>query len=233
MNKTSTSSKRLDTYSLEMIIVLAVLSLHDFLLSDVLSLPVIIGSSPIAQLRSLDVVVSSLEFIVPILILGAMLVLWIIRRNNWVHRLAIVYLIWITLRFITKVGLVLSIILFRTQKVVGVLLKDTIVLWFVNFLLFGVWYWIVDGGGPQARHAGKMKRYDFAFPQHLTSHAGWEDWQPGLWDYIFIGFSANSQFGLGDTSVLSWRAKVLVTLQVTLSLAVIVFLASIALGLVK
>jgi len=77
---------------------------------------------------------------------------------------AIVYLVWITLRLVIKIGLVLCIITSRPQSAAGVLLKDTIVLWVVNFVLFGAWYWIIDGDGPRARCHGTARRYDYVFP---------------------------------------------------------------------
>jgi hypothetical protein len=100
-------------------------------------------------------------------------------------------------------------------------------------VLFGVWYWVIDGGGPDARRDGSARRYDFHFPQRGAAIDGWANWRPGLWDYLFLGFSGSTQFGLSDTAVLSLRAKFLLMLQVTLSIAVIVFIASIATGLVK
>jgi hypothetical protein len=62
---------------------------------------------------------------------------------------------------------------------------------------------------------------------------GWEHWQASFWDYIFLGFSSNTQFGLGDTQVLSLRAKFLSMLQITLSMVVIVFMATLAISLLR
>ncbi len=206
MKESLPSPRRLDAYALEMIIVLALITLHDFLLSDVLSLPIALHRSTLVVVSSLDKVATSLEFLVPVILFTVMLVLWLTRRNDWERRVAIVYLGWVTLRMVIKIGLVIYIITSRPQSGVGVLLKDTIVLWIVNFVLFGAWYWIIDGGGPRARRDGTAQRYDFAFPQRALSLAGWEEWQPGFWDYVFLGFSSNTQFGLGDTQVLRrWR----------------------------
>jgi hypothetical protein len=114
-----------------------------------------------------------------------------------------------------------------------VLLKDTFVLWLINFFLFGIWFWVIDGGGPRARRDGTSRRFDFAFPQRMLPMTGWEHWQASFWDYIFLGFSSNTQFGLGDTQVLSLRAKFLSMLQITLSMAVIVFMATLAISLLR
>ena len=84
-----------------------------------------------------------------------------------------------------------------------------------------------------SRHDGTARRYDFAFPQRMLPMPGWQDWQPRFWDYVFLGFSSNTQFGLGDTQVLSLRAKFLSMLQITLSMAVIVFMATFAISLLR
>ncbi len=175
MNESASKPKRPDTYSLEMIIVLAIIRI---LLSNTLSIPGALGRIALVKLISLDRVASSLEFIVPIAILAAMLVLWLTESDQWVHTLAIVYLAWVTIRLTTKVALVSYIIASRPQTGVGVLLKDTIVLWIANILLFGAWYWIIDAGGPRVRREGPAQRFDFAFPQRIASLPGWQSWQP-------------------------------------------------------
>lgn len=233
MNKSSSKPNRPDTFSLEMIIVLGLITLHDFLLSDALSLPSALGRIAIAKLRALDQVASGLEFVVPILILAAMLILWITKRDLWVHTLAVVYLSWVTVRLVLKVALVSYILASRPQAGVGALLKDTIVLWLANVLLFGAWYWIIDAGGPRVRREGPAQRYDFAFPQRVASLPGWQNWQPGFWDYVFLGFCGSTQFGLADTLVLSLRAKFLLMLQAALSVTVIVFIAAIAIAVMR
>jgi hypothetical protein len=233
MNEAPSKPKYLDAYSLEMIIVLAVITLHDFLLSDALSLPTALGRIAIMKLRSVDRVESSLEYVIPVVLFVAILVLWIMHRDHWVHNLAIIYLGWVTLRLVAKVALVSYIIASRPQSGVGVLLKDVVVLWLANVLLFGAWYWIIDAGGPRMRRDGAAQRFDFAFPQRAVSLPGWPNWQAGFWDYVFLGFCGSTQFGLADTLVLSWRAKFLLMLQATLSVAVIIFIASIAIAALR
>jgi hypothetical protein len=233
MNESLPAPRRLDTHAFEMILVVALITLHDFLLSDALSLPLALQRSTLAQLRALDRVVSSAEFLVPAIFIFAMVLLWLAQRNQWVMRLAIVFLAWVTLRLVAKVALVLLTIISRPVKQASGILTDTIVLWFALFLLFGIWYWMIDGGGPTARRDGTSRRIDFAFPQQAVKYIGWEDWMPGFWDYVFLGFCGSTQFSLGDATVLSLRAKLLLMIQVTLSVAVIVFIASIAIGIIR
>ena len=231
MKENAASPRRLDPYALEAIVVLALITLYDFLFSNVLSLPVALRPSQIANFKLIVGSASTAGFLVPIFVFIALIVLWLVRQNTWGRRLTISYLAWVTLRLTFEIGLIVFVVLTRPQVMVGVLLKDTAVLWFLNVVLFGLWYWMIDGGGPQARREGVSPRFDFAFPQRSLVYPGWADWRPGIWDYLFLGFSGSSQFGLGDTNLLSWRAKFLLTLHVTLSMAILVFLASFAISL--
>jgi hypothetical protein len=233
MKDATRSSNRLDISALEIILALLMITLPDLLLSNSVSLPFTLRNSPLAQLKYWVNAVSSLEIVVPVILFIAMLFFWLTRRNNLGRQIAIVYLCWVTFRLIIKIVLIIFIITSRPQTVVGVLIKDTFVLWVINFFLFGTWFWIIDAGGPRARRDGTSHRYDFAFPQRMLPMPGWENWQPRYWDYVFLAFSSNTQFGMGDTQVLSLRAKFLSMLQITLSMAVIVFMATFAISLLR
>jgi hypothetical protein len=131
-----------------------------------------------------------------------------------------------------NIALLVDVIIYRAPTInAPVLLKDTVVLWFVNLTIFGVWYWLLDGGGPQARRDGANERRDLVFPQHAMDLSGWGEWRPGLIDYLFLGFNGNAQFGFGDTMVFSRRVKILLMLQITLSMSIMVFLATFAISL--
>jgi hypothetical protein len=133
--------RRFDAPTLEMIVVVMLTTLHDFLLSDVLSLPLALKRGTLAQLRSLDQLASSLELVVPVAIFAIMFILWLLGRNAWVRRVAMFFLAWVTLRLIAKISPILTtpahdagawVIVSRPQTGVGVLLRDTVVLWFVT-----------------------------------------------------------------------------------------------------
>jgi hypothetical protein len=57
------------------------------------------------------------------------------------------------------------------------LLVSAITIWLTNVLVFALWYWELDRGGP-ARRAASPGGGDFRFPQQLT---GTEAWAPGSW----------------------------------------------------
>ena len=45
------------------------------------------------------------------------------------------------------------------------LLRAAVHMWVVNVLLFALWYWQLDGGGPAARPSCEPGGWDFLFPQ--------------------------------------------------------------------
>src|SRR5215208_1988059 len=90
-----------------------------------------------------------------------------------------------------------------------VLLADALVLWIANILAFALWYWELDGGGPDRRLPHHYSSRDFAFPQRGLNDAASAAWVPGLIDYLFLSFSTAMAFSPTDTAVLSRRAKLL------------------------
>lgn len=106
------------------------------------------------------------------------------------------------------------------------LLRDGALIWGINILVFAIWYWEIDCGGPHARH---MKRYtstDFLFPQFTTPDADETNWAPRFLDYLFLSFNTSSAFSPTDTLVLSRPPKVLMMIQSLISIAVIAVLIS-------
>ncbi len=96
-----------------------------------------------------------------------------------------------------------------------------IVLWVTNVLLFGLWYWELDGGGPVARARSSPPARDFLFPQMTQAHIAPADWAPGLIDYLYVSFTNATAFSPTDTMPLSRTAKCLMAAQATVALVTI------------
>jgi len=119
-----------------------------------------------------------------------------------------------------------------------VLLRAAALLWFATVLVFALWYWRLDAGGPnrrdQRRHAGEAHtRGAFLFPQMtldpatLRAHCDFDEhWSPEFIDYLFLAFTASTAFSPTDVPVLSRWAKVLMMAQAVMSLATIALLAA-------
>lgn len=104
------------------------------------------------------------------------------------------------------------------------LVRAAIHMWAVNVLLFALWYWQLDGGGPLARQACPPTQRDFLFPQQLEPVFADSGWRPLFLDYIYVSFTNASAFSPTDTMPLSRWAKMLMLVQsaISLSLAVMV-----------
>lgn len=106
------------------------------------------------------------------------------------------------------------------------LLQSATLLWITNILVFALWYWKLDAGGPIGREEGCTKS-SFLFPQ-MTRPAGERDaaWSPVFLDYLFLAFNTSTAFSPTDTAVLSRWAKGLMMLQSIISLSIIALLAA-------
>ena len=45
------------------------------------------------------------------------------------------------------------------------LLIDAVIIWMINIIVFALWFWGLDGGGPAVRHAHGKPIFEFLFPQ--------------------------------------------------------------------
>jgi hypothetical protein len=108
------------------------------------------------------------------------------------------------------------------------LLKSAALLWVTNVLVFALWYWKLDAGGPVGREHPNAKSA-FLFPQMMMmreSEPESEGWSPRFLDYLFLAFNTSTAFSPTDTAVLARWAKVLTMLQSLISLTVIALLAA-------
>ena len=111
------------------------------------------------------------------------------------------------------------------------LMIDAVLVWLMNLIVFTLWYWMLDRGGPDRRNTPQERRRDWLFPQDQSSVEGWEHWRPGFTDYLYAAFAYSASFGPNDTQMLSHRFKVLSMAQTLLSLMVVVMIAARAINL--
>lgn len=104
------------------------------------------------------------------------------------------------------------------------LLHDAGLLWFSNILVFGLWYWEIDGGGPRKRHEAGHQAADFMFPQQADGNK--TGWAPQFADYLFVAFTGATALSPADTYPLTQQAKLLMMIEAILSLTIIVLLAA-------
>jgi Protein of unknown function (DUF1345) len=109
------------------------------------------------------------------------------------------------------------------------LLRSAFLLWITNVLIFALWYWKLDAGGPVLRELPNgMAKSAFLFPQMMNRGEVATDpcWVPNFVDYLFVAFNTSTAFSPTDTAVLSRWAKIGTMLQSLISLAIIALLAA-------
>jgi hypothetical protein len=107
------------------------------------------------------------------------------------------------------------------------LLRSASALWITNILVFALWYWKLDAGGPLRRdHPDGLSNSSFLFPQMLSREEQHSLWKPNFVDYLFLAFNTSTAFSPTDTAVLSRWAKLATMVQSLISLTIVVLLAA-------
>ena len=137
----------------------------------------------------------------------------------------------VTIGLIASVALLIHALPAHKESPTELLLSAASI-WFTNILVFALWYWRLDAGGPH----GRDKRFGhpqgaFLFPQMtMTPEAkqasGDHAWSPNFVDYLFLAFNTSTAFSPTDVPVMLRWAKLLMMLQSMISLTVLVLLAA-------
>jgi uncharacterized membrane protein len=133
---------------------------------------------------------------------------------------------------ISLIGLVSAVNLYSLSQLVHYLLRTGTtnghalilagaVLWGTNVLLFGLWYWELDRGGPMRRILVRDAQPDFLFPQMTQHKIGPPGWLPSLLDYLYVSFTNATAFSPTDTMPLTVMAKALMAVQSLASLVTV------------
>ena len=80
-----------------------------------------------------------------------------------------------------------------------VLLGRGATIWIANVIVFSLWYWEFDRGGPAERAAGSMVAPSFAFPENATPELAPAGWRPAYPDYLYLAFTNLTAFSPTDT----------------------------------
>jgi hypothetical protein len=158
------------------------------------------------------------------------------RHHRVNHFLGIIINGVITFALVGSLFLLVGGVALEKEKGMALLISGA-ELWASNVLTFTLWYWRLDGGGPnRRRQQGRFGSRAFVFPQmqveksERSAFGIGDDWQPDFIDYLFIAMMQSSTFGPTDAPVLARWAKALTMAQVLISLTVVVLLISHAVG---
>lgn len=164
----------------------------------------------------------------------------IITRLNGNHKmnhyLLLALCILVTLAELVSIILLLLSLPDKSISAVS-LLRDAGLLWGTNIVVFALWYWQTDAGGPYGRSHMSSQEYrqqaTLLFPQltMVEQRPAFGDWHPKFIDYLFVAFNTSTAFSPTDTPVLTTRIKILSMVQAVLSLVTLATLAARAINI--
>jgi predicted membrane channel-forming protein YqfA (hemolysin III family) len=167
--------------------------------------------------------VPAFVMVVLVILLVALLVVLVPHRHaeveRWQRVLVMLVIAAITVANAYDLMRLLQALLSKDQLMTGrELILSAGVIWLTNVIVFGLWYWELDRGGPSRRAAGRddstLVRFpDFQFPQMENPQLAPPQWHPRLLDYIYYSLSNGTAFSASDVMQLSHWAKSLMMVQ--------------------
>lgn len=141
-------------------------------------------------------------------------------------RIAAIILIGLTtVGNVASLGLLVHVLL--TGRLISgrTLIISAIEIYATNVIVFGLWYWELDGGGPGARLGRRSPYRDFLFPQMNSPEKAPPNWRPAFLDYLYVSLTNATAFSPTDTMPLTRRAKALMGVQCVASLLTVALVA--------
>ena len=149
---------------------------------------------------------------------------WVPARHHHNRRMVAMFLVGVvTASNIVNLGLLVHVLLTGGKHPPdgNQLLLAGVEIWITNVLLFTVWYWELDRGGPLVRAMVICPPPDFLFPQMTEQTLGGMDWRARYIDYLYVSFTNATAFSPTDTMPLTAAAKMLMLIQSTASVVTI------------
>jgi hypothetical protein len=132
----------------------------------------------------------------------------------------------VTVANLINLGLLVHALLHGGIQNGRTLILASIGIWSTNVIVFGLWYFELDRGGPNQRHSPTHRQPDFLFPQMATPGAGPPAWSPSFIDYLYVSLTNAAAFSPTDTMPLTVPAKALMGLQSAASLLTVALVAA-------
>ena len=106
------------------------------------------------------------------------------------------------------------------------LLAGALTVWLANVIVFALWYWELDRGGPRRRERDGGSTPDFLFPQMTDGKEIMPGWQPAFSDYLYFSSTNATAFSPTDTLPITGKAKLLMSAQSLSSFVLVVLVTA-------
>jgi uncharacterized membrane protein len=151
----------------------------------------------------------------------------------WVRRLTLFLVGVITVANVTSMALLVHHLLVANVSQGRNLIYSAVSVWLTNVIVYGLWFWELDRGGPHLRAGGTTNFPDFQFPQMENPRLAPPDWRPRFIDYLYTSLANGTSFAPADAMPLSAKAKTLFATESIVSLVTIAVVAARAVNILN
>jgi len=145
----------------------------------------------------------------------------------WVRQLAIALIAIVNAANVASLALLVHALFAHGSQMVGQrLFLSSASIWSTNVIVYALWFWELDRGGPRARLRSRHQPPDFLFPQMVNPDSAPQGWSPQFIDYLYVAFTNATAFSPTDTMPLTPWAKTLMGIQSLVSLLTVALVAA-------
>ena len=178
------------------------------------------------------------RWLLPILIALPLIPLSATRHRHpneapWVRKLSLLLIAVITVANVTSMALLVHHLLVAHVSQGRNLIYSAVSVWLTNVIVYSLWFWEIDRGGPHLRAGGETRWPDLQFPQMENPTLAPADWHPRFYDYLFTSFANGTSFAPADAMPLTLKAKSLFVSESIVSLITIAVVAARAVNILK
>jgi len=127
----------------------------------------------------------------------------------WVRYLCMSLIALVTVANFVSIGFLVSRLLNSHVTQGRDLILSAVSIWLTNVIVFGLWLWELDRGGPHLRAGEDVRLPDIQFPQMENPTLAPVDWHPRFYDYLYTSFANGTSFAPADAMPLTMKAKAL------------------------
>ena len=178
------------------------------------------------------------RWLLPILIVLPLIPLsltWHRRPDSapWVRYLAISLVALTSFANVVSLILLINRVFFSSHVLGRGLLFSAASIWATNVIVFGLWFWELDRGGPHIRAGGDARKPDLQFPQMAAPQHASSDWHPRFFDYLYTSFANGTSFAPADAMPLTGSMKALFGAEALISFITIAIVAGEAVNILR
>jgi len=178
------------------------------------------------------------RWLLPVLIALPLLPLSSTRHRHpneagWVRKLTLALIGVVTVANVTSMALLVHRLLVANVSQGRNLIYSAVSVWLTNVIVYGLWFWEIDRGGPHLRAGGTAALPDLQFPQMENPQLAPISWRPRFTDYLYTSFANGTSFAPADAMPLTAKAKLLFASESVVSLVTIAVVAARAVNILK